>query len=69
MKTVNLDKECQAFLDKKQLGKVFFGVYVGSGQPQRLYPETTDELRECLSNVRKSGLNPGLGDLYPPSIR
>ena len=69
MKTVNYDAKWESFLDSKEAGKVYFGVYIGKGRPQRLYPETTTELRECLSNVSQSALNPTLGSLYPAAIR
>ena len=69
MKKYNWDDGFNSFHDKKEVGKVFFEVNVGAGRPQRLYPETGIELRDCLKGLTKSPLNPALGDLLPPGIR
>jgi len=69
MKVYNWDTGFERFFDKEMKGRKFFDVVVGSGKPQRLYPESNAELKECRNNVGKFGLNRSLGSLYPEQIR
>ena len=69
MKTFNWDYGFEGFLDKSMAGKTFYDVHVGSGRPQRIYPETDGEVSECRENVAASPINPGLGELTPARVR
>lgn len=69
MKTYNWDAGFETFFDKEESGRPYFDVVVGSGKPQRVYPESKAELKKCRDNVSKFGLNRPLGSYYPEGIR
>ena len=69
MKTFNWNYGFESFLDKSMSGKTFYDVRVGSGRPQRLYPETSAEVAECEQRVAARPINPGLGELTPARVR
>ena len=60
MKKYNWDYKFESFLDRKESG-VFFDVYVGSGRPQRLYPETAQSVtRRFNRGITRLKMMPGL---------
>jgi hypothetical protein len=68
MKKFNWDYGFEKFDDGLEpVGAAFFDVHVGLGRPQRLYPETPAELRECRAQVDTCVNN--LGALAPEKHR
>jgi hypothetical protein len=68
MKKFNWDYGFEKFDDGLEpVGAAFFDVRVGSGHPQRLYPETPAELAECRAQV--STCVNSLGSLSPEKHR
>ena len=68
MRTYNYNTVLDSFLDSKEAGNPFYTVTVGSGNPQRLYPETAQDVADCEKKVFR-GVNRPLGTLSPGRLR